>query len=96
MTKNELELNIVTLTQLAQKMPEPDRTFKLGEIDELAIQLQGVALNDLKSRLDKVNLTELETIDHQISATKNRSESQESTVEAFDFGMMLIKKALNR
>ena len=94
MTAKELELNILALTKLAKSMGEPDRTFKLNEIDALNIQLQGVSLSDLKSKLEQVTLVEPQVIDEKIIAVKRTAKTQQAVVETFDFGVKLIKTAL--
>ena len=94
MTEKELELNILALTKLAKTMDEPDRTFKLNEIDALNIQLQGVSLSDLKSKLEQVTLVDNQAIDEEITAVEKANKTQETIVETFDFGVKLIKTAL--
>ena len=94
MTRKELELNILVLTDLAKTMDEPDRTFKLNEIDTLNIQLQGISLSDLKSKLERVTLVDTQAIDEEITAVERANKTQETVVETFDFGVKLIKTAL--
>ncbi len=94
MTEKELELNILELIELAKSMDEPDRTFKLNEIDALKIQLQGVSLSALKSKLKQVNLVEPQVIDKDITAVERAAKTQKAVVETFDFGVKLIKTAL--
>ncbi len=94
MTEKELELNILELIELAKSMDEPDRTFKLNEIDALKIQLQGVSLSALKSKLKQVNLVEPQVIDKDITAVERAAKTQKAVVETFDFSVKLIKTAL--
>ena len=94
MTEKELELNILALTELAKTINEPDRTFKLNEIDALNIQLQGVSLSYLKSKLEQVTLVESQAIDEEITAVEKANKTQKTVVETFDFGVKLIKTIL--
>jgi len=94
MTEKELELNILALTELAKTMDEPDRTFKLNEIDALNIQLQGISLSDLKSKLEQVTLIDTQDISKKITAVEKENKTQERIVKTFDFGVKLIKTAL--
>jgi hypothetical protein len=94
MLQQQLELKILALTQLAKSMDEPDRTFKLNEIDQLTMQLQGLAFSDLNAKLAQVKLTDIQTIDEKITAVQQSASIQKSTVEVFDFSLTLIKTAL--
>jgi hypothetical protein len=94
MTEKELELNILALTKLAKSMNEPDRTFKLNEIDALNIQLQGIRLSDLKVKLEQVTFVDPQVINKGIIAVERATKTQKTMVETFDFGVKLIKTAL--
>jgi len=94
MTEKELELNILELIELAKSMDEPDRTFKLNEIDALKIQLQGVSLSDLKSKLEQVTLIKPQVINKDITAVERATKTQKAVLKTFDFGIKLIKTAL--
>jgi len=94
MTEHELELKLLSLTKLAENMPEPDRTFKLNEIDQLKIQLQGTALNELRTKLEQVTLIDNHAIDKKIVAAKETTATQETVLKTIDFSLNVIKIAL--
>ena len=85
MTREELKRNMSALTRLAESLSEPEKTFKLTEIDLLTIQLQGMALHDLHDNLKKVKLIDIEQIDHVIRRAQYAHQNQDFALKTFNY-----------
>ena len=94
MTREELQDKIDELEEAAGSLDEPEKTFKLGEIDRLKIKIEGMALEDVLKELEKMELPAHTVIDEQIKKAKDAQEANETRVEAFNIAFSIIKTAL--
>ncbi len=94
MTREELKTKIQELTEAANGLAEPDKTFKLGEVDRLKIKLEGMALEELRQKLEQIQLPDLQQIDEQIAAAKDSTEAHQARVHAFNAAIGILKTAL--
>lgn len=94
MTKEELLKKIAELESAAQRLDEPDKTFALSDVDQLKIQIEGLALSDLAAKMQAIQLPDLAEIDTQIAAAKKATAAQAAMVEAVSKGCQGIKFAM--
>jgi hypothetical protein len=95
MTKEELETKIQELTEVANGLEEPEKTFKLADINTLKITLEGMALEELRKKMDQIQLPDLQEIDKQIAVAKAATEAHNIRVDAFNVAFELLKKGLD-
>lgn len=94
MTKEELESKIAELKVSAEDFSEPERTFKLSKINQLEIELQGMALSDITDLMAAIELPEIESMEQQIQAARDATKEQSERVEAFNKAYDFLKGAL--
>jgi hypothetical protein len=84
MTQEELKAKIQELKDAAENLDEPDKTFKLIDVRNLDSQLAGMALEELRQKLEQIRLIDLREIDQQIATgvgrRMNRCKSFENEV----------------
>ena len=95
MTKQELNLKIAYLKALTEHLEEPDKTFKLNEIALISMDIDAMALDELVNKLAQISLTDAETMDEEILAARCAMDNQQKLIKAVDFGIKLIKTALD-
>jgi hypothetical protein len=95
MTKEELETKIQELTEVANSLEEPEKTFKLSDINMLKIKLEGLALKELRQKMDQMKLPDWQEMDKQIAAAKIATEAHEVRLDAFNVAFELLKKGLD-
>jgi uncharacterized protein YdgA (DUF945 family) len=94
MTRMELTTRINELTKTANSLDEPDKTFTLNEIDKMAIEIEGMALEELCRRLEQIQLPELREIDEQIAAAEDATKAHQSRVEALNIGIGILRTVI--
>ena len=94
MTREELETEIGRLKQGAEGLDEPDKTFKLNDIAQLEIELQGMALADVTAALRDITLPDLNEMKAQIDAAVDATSAHERRVNAFNTAYGLLTKGL--
>lgn len=94
MTRDELKTKINELKDVASSLAEPDKTFKLGEINQLEIELEGMALDEIRQKLDQISLPSVQEMDDLIDKAKKATEEHQSRVNAFNGAFSILKKAL--
>ena len=93
-TKEQLLRKVEELENAAKKMREPDKTFKLSEIDNLQIEIESMALSEIVSKLQAVSIPKIEEMDQEIAKANNAMETHQNRVQAFNAGVSLIIKIL--
>ncbi len=93
MTREELAAKIRALAEVATTLEEPDRSLKLGDIDQLEIELAAMALEETRARLERVQLPDVEQIDAKIAAARDATKSHLFRVDAFNAALGLLKTA---
>jgi len=94
MTREELDTKIQELTEAANGLEEPDRTFKLSDIDRLKIKLEGMALDELRQKMEQIQLPDLQKIDKQIAAAKDATKANQARVDGFNTAFAALKTAI--
>ncbi|MCK5897579.1 MAG: hypothetical protein KAG06_00730 [Methylococcales bacterium] len=94
MNEAELERHIQALTLLARTLSEPERTFKLNEVDLFKIQLNGLVLEDLSDNLAQMAPMNTNSIDRAITASLRATHNQAMALKTFDVGMSVLKTVL--
>lgn len=94
MTKEEILSKIAELEEAAKSMDEPDKTFKLSDIDQLKIELEGLAISDVAEKMRSISLPEIEQMDSNIAAAKDATAAHSQRVLAFNMAFEFIKGAL--
>ncbi|MDH3597431.1 MAG: hypothetical protein OEU09_22315 [Rhodospirillales bacterium] len=94
MTREELEAEIQRLKHGAEGLDEPDKTFKLNDIAQLEIELQGMALADITAALRDITLPDLNEMKAQIDAAVDATKAHEQRVNAFNTAFGLLKTGL--
>jgi hypothetical protein len=94
MTKEELQDKIQDLIGAASGLAEPDKTFALGEVDRLKIKVEGMALADLRHKLEQIKLPDLQEIDTYITAAKDAASAHQLRVDALNSAIGLLKKGV--
>ncbi|MBL6954339.1 MAG: hypothetical protein ISR50_17005 [Alphaproteobacteria bacterium] len=94
MTPEDLKTKIAELEAAAQGLGEPDKTFKLSDVAQLRIQLEGMALQDLTAKLNQMALPDIEAMNRKIADAKNATEDQQFRVDAFNTALNFIKTAV--
>ncbi len=94
MTKEEIEAKIEELKESADDFEEPDRTFSLGKINQLEIELQGMALSEITALMASIELPEIESMEQQIQAASDATKEQSERVEAFNNAFDFLKGCL--
>ena len=95
MTKEELETKIQELTEAANSLEEPEKTFKLADINNLKMALESLALEVLMEKMAQIQLPDLQEMDKQIAAAKTATEAHNTRVDAFNAAFDLLKKGLD-
>jgi len=95
MTRKELDNKIRELTETADGLDEPDKTFKLNEVDRLKIEIEGMALQELRNKLEQIQLPDIEEMDEQIAAAKDATTAHKTRVDAFNAAIEILTAALN-
>ncbi len=95
MTEQELKARIADLKMLAETLEEPEKTLRLNEINMLKMEIEGMALDDLNSRLEKIKLADIQIMDAEIAAAKEAVSIQQKVIKAFDVGIKIVKTALD-
>jgi hypothetical protein len=85
---------IQQLTEAADGLEEPEKTFKLSEINRFKFRLEGQVLDELRQKIEKIQLKDLKEIDTQIAAAKNATAIHQFRFDAFNVAFGLLKKAL--
>lgn len=94
MTKEELMAKIAKLRQGAETLDEPERTFKLADVDQLEIQIAGMALDEIADKMRAISLPDTEAMDVDIKAARDATAAHALRVAAFDKAYGLIKTGL--
>lgn len=94
MTKEEIESKIAELKESVDDFSEPERTFKLSKINQLEIELQGMALSDIAALMSDIELPEIESMEQHIQAANDATKEQSERVEAFNKAYDLLEGAL--
>ncbi len=94
MTKEELQNKIQELTEAANGLEEPDKTFALSDVDRLKIEVEGMALAEILQKLEQIKIPDLQEMDKQIKAAKDANNSATKRVDALNFALKLLKTGL--
>jgi hypothetical protein len=94
MTRQELETKMNELKEAAKNLDEPDKTFSRNEIRRINMDIQGMALDEIRRKLDQIKLPTIEEMDEKIAAAKDATASMEVRVQAFNAGIRILKGAL--
>ncbi|MDP7548524.1 MAG: hypothetical protein QGF20_14640 [Alphaproteobacteria bacterium] len=94
MTPEDIKTKITELETAAQGLGEPEKTFKLNDVAQLRIQLEGMALQDLVAKLNQMALPDIEEMDRKIADARKATEDQQFRVDAFNTALGFIKTAV--
>ncbi len=94
MTKEEIESKIEELKESADDFGEPERTFSLGKVNQLEIELQGMVLSEITALMGSIDLPEIESMEQQIQAANDATKEQSERVEAFKNAFDFLKGCL--
>lgn len=94
MTKDEILAKITELKEAAEGLDEPEKTFKLSDIDQLEIEVQGMAISDVADKMRTISLPALQDMDAAIQAARDATAAQAQRLAAFDKAYGFIKGAL--
>lgn len=94
MDKQELLKKISQLKQAAQKMDEPDKTFKLDDISKLKISIDSMAVSDIAQKMQSIELPKIQEMDDSIQLAVQAVSSHSQRVNAFNNAYGIIKSAL--
>lgn len=94
MDKQELLGKISHLEQVANKMNEPDKTFKLNEVSKLRIAIDGMAIYEIAQKMQGIELSKIQEMDNAISLATKAISSQSERVNAFNKVYEIIKGVL--
>lgn len=94
MTRDELNARIAVLKAAAEGLEEPDSTFKLNDIAALEIELEGLALDELVARLNRITLPDIRKMDQKIAAARQDNTDNQFRVDAFNTAFGILKTAV--
>lgn len=94
MTKEELQNKIQELTDAANGLEEPDKTFALSDVDKLKIELEVMALADVLQKLEQIQIPDLQEMDKHIKAAKDATNIATQRVYALNFAIKVLKTGL--
>jgi hypothetical protein len=91
MTANELRAKISELEQAAQTFDASEKPFRLSDIDQLRIRLDGLAIADVAARMQAISLPDIKRMDTHIAAARDAMAVQALRVSAFNTACGIIK-----
>ncbi len=94
MTKQEMKDRINELRAAAETLTGSDRSDAITEIATLKIQMRGMALGELRAKLDAISLPNLEELDQKIQQAKNAGHAQQMRVAAINQGLRIVRSLL--
>ena len=94
MTKEQLQRKIQELTEAASGLTEPDKTFALGEVYQLKIKVEGMALVQLRQKLEQIELPSLQEMNEYIKAANDATKANQRRVDALNSAIGLLKTGL--
>ena len=94
MTEEELQTKIEELTEAANGLTEPDKTFALGEVDQLKIKMEGMTLADLRQNLEQIQLPAIQEMNEYITAAKDTTRAYQQRVNALSSAIGLLRTGL--
>ncbi len=94
MTKDEILTKINLLRQAAASLEEPEKTFKLSDVDQLEIQVQGMTIDEIAKLVNTIELPDLGAMDAAIQGAKDATAAHSKRVEAFNSAYGIIKGVL--
>ncbi len=95
MTSKELEAKIQELTEAAESLEEPEKSLTIADIKILGIEIKGLALRNLRQKLDQINLPDIREMDQKIAQAKSASQAQHSRVLSLNSVINTLKTALD-
>lgn len=94
MNRQELMEKIEALEEAASGLEGAARIFKGNDIKQLKIQIEGMAIDDIESKMSQIELPDLEDMDKAIQEASDAIKSQNDRVAAFDKAYSFIKTAV--
>jgi len=94
MTRDQLLQSISELEAAANNMDEPDKTFKLSDIDQLKMELDGMALSDINARMAAISLPDINEMNSNIASAKDANNQHTQRVAAFNSAFQFITGVL--
>lgn len=94
MTKQELSDRISELLKAADKLDEPERTFKLVDVSRLKIAIHGMSVSDIAGKMQSISLPEIQELEDSIQLATQAVSSHSARVKAFNKAYGIIKGAI--
>ena len=91
MTKDEILEKIAVLNQAAENLEEPDKTLKLSNLDQLKIELLGMAISEIADKMQSITLSDIEEMEANIKVAKDAAVANSDRVAAFNRAYNFIK-----
>ena len=91
MGKQELLNKISRLEQAANKMSEPDKTFKLTDVSKLKMSIEGMAISNIAHKMQSIDLPKINEMEDSIRLATQAISSNAQRVDAFNKAYRIIK-----
>lgn len=90
----KLKDEINRLTAASSNLNEPDKSFSLNKIDMLGMQIDGLALSELKDKLAQISLPDLDELKTLTNAANDATKDHASRVNAINSSVNILKSVL--
>lgn len=94
MDKQTLLHNVLLLRQAAEKIDEPEKTFKLDDVSQLKIAIESMAISDIAQKMQQIDTPGKQVIDDSIQLALQANLSQSQRLDAFNKAYGVIKAVM--
>ena len=95
MNKEELLEKIDNLKQVAETLEGNTRVYKLNDISQLKIEIEGMSIEDIATKMSSISLPDISQMQESIQEASSSITSQDNKISAFNTAYGIIKTALN-
>lgn len=94
MDKQELLTKITLLQKAAEKMDDPEKSFKLTDVSILKISIEGMSMSDIAQKMQSIELPKIQEMEESIQLATKAVTSHTARVNAFNKAYGIIKGAI--
>ena len=95
MNKQEILDKIEELNQAAEGLEGATRVFKLNDVSQLKITLEGMSIQDVADKMSSISLPDLSEMEEAIQEASDSIKSHDQRVAAFNKAFSFIKTSLS-